>query len=382
MSDCGPSRRCVLATGVGVAAGVLASGTARGSAPANAPTLWDATATGFNIGTFKAVRHDSAFLAAVSATGARLARLFVEFVWDASLSRYALPQGTLPALQQVLRQAHTVGLKLVLVGDFETAPNPTLWGHAARATAFVQAWRILAIALKDSPALAGYDLLNEPNPPWTGGVESAARLEWRTLAWGAIQAIRRQDALVPIVFEGVGGGQAVGLRGLLPFDAEHVVYSFHFYSPHGITHQQVAARWPHRIAYPALDGAALVGSDAHPGPWGLVQLRAAMQDAIDFQQQHQRPVWVGEFSCVRWAPGASAFNYVNDCLTLFGQQGWPWCYHEFRGWPGWDAEVASNDPLVTQRSHGAPIMRLLQQKMSRPVALAVRPSHAQPPLSV
>jgi hypothetical protein len=61
---------------------------------------------------------------------------------------------------------------------------------------------------------------------------------------------------------------------------------------------------------------------------------------------------------------------VRDCLLLFAQFGWAWCYHEFRGWPGWDAEVASNDPLVTQRSAAAPIMQLLRQKMPRPAGAA------------
>jgi hypothetical protein len=90
-----------------------------------------------------------------------------------------------------------------------------------------------------------------------------------------------------------------------------------------------------------------------------------MAHALAFATKHQVPIYVGEFSCVRWAPGRSAYAYIADCLEIFTACGWSWTYHEFRGWPGWDAEIDSPDPNVITRSPSAPIMRLLTDNLRR-----------------
>ena len=334
--------------------------------------FWSRPVQGFNVGTLRGSRHDADFFASLAGTGARLARLFLQWNWEPEQNRYALASASLPALRSALAHARRHGLQLVLVGDFETDPNPPLWGHAGRATAFVQAWQALARELRDDPTVVGLDLLNEPNPPWGRGNAASALADWRALAERAVLAIRSVDASVPIVFEGNGGGQAVGLKNLQPLADARVVYSLHVYVPHAITHQRVSPRWPQRIPYPVSDDALLRGTDAHPGPWDALRLRQEVADAVDFQQRSGAPLFVGEFSCVRWAPGESALNYIRDCVELFQWQRWSWAYHEFRGWPGWDAEVASNRGPVDEhervpgrgRSSDAPVIQLLRRQMT------------------
>lgn len=63
-----------------------------------------------------------------------------------------------------------------------------------------------------------------------------------------------------------------------------------------------------------------------------------MQPALDYSREHGVPVFVGEFSCVRWAPGDTAVNYLRDAIDLFEERGWNWTYHAFREWPGWSLE--------------------------------------------
>jgi hypothetical protein len=53
---------------------------------------------------------------------------------------------------------------------------------------------------------------------------------------------------------------------------------------------------------------------------------------------------VGEFSAIAWAEGAD--RYLQDCMELFDEYGWDWCYHAFNEWRGWNVEYAG-DSLKT-----------------------------------
>ena len=319
---------------------------------------------GFNVGTFRVARHQRAFFESLHETGASLVRMFLEFRWDAAQARYAMADDEWAALPSVLQVLGALNLQVVLVGDFESAVGASLWSDKSRKRAFIAAWEQTVRFLANTPGTKAYDLLNEPNPPWSDGTERSARTAWRELAEQTLWAIRGRDTNSTLIFEGVGGGQAVGLRHLEPFAVPGVVYSLHFYQPHAITHQRVNPRWSRSIPYPTVVAADVEGTDASPGPWNAERLRAEVQDVVTFQQQADARIFVGEFSCVRWAPGDSALRYIQDCVDLFADLGWSWCYHEFRGWPGWDSEVASQDPNFLRRSSNAPVMAMLRNAMT------------------
>ena len=50
------------------------------------------------------------------------------------------------------------------------------------------------------------------------------------------------------------------------------------------------------------------------------------------------PVYVGEFSAVRWAPGNSAYRYLRDCIRIYERYGWDWAYHAWRESHVWSVE--------------------------------------------
>ena len=84
--------------------------------------------------------------------------------------------------------------------------------------------------------------------------------------------------------------------------------------------------------------------------WNKEQLRAVLQPTFDWQKAHNVSIiHVGEFSAIRWAPGNSTCNYLNDCIELFEEFGWNWDYHAFREWQGWDVEIIG-DKYHPQRS--------------------------------
>lgn len=51
-------------------------------------------------------------------------------------------------------------------------------------------------------------------------------------------------------------------------------------------------------------------------------------------------IYAGEFSAIRWAPGA--VNYLRDCIDLFEEYGWDWTYRAYREWDGWSVEHGSD----------------------------------------
>ena len=51
-------------------------------------------------------------------------------------------------------------------------------------------------------------------------------------------------------------------------------------------------------------------------------------------------IYVGEFSAIRWAPGAD--NYLRDCIDIFEEYGWDWTYHAYREWDVWSVEHGSD----------------------------------------
>jgi hypothetical protein len=98
------------------------------------------------------------------------------------------------------------------------------------------------------------------------------------------------------------------------------------YNPHEFTHQGVFGP-SEPIAYP--------GRIANM-TWDKAALEKSMGPAIEFAQRYRVHMYVGEFSAIRWAPGAAA--YLDDLISIFEAHGWDWSYHAFREWDGWSVE--------------------------------------------
>ena len=70
--------------------------------------------------------------------------------------------------------------------------------------------------------------------------------------------------------------------------------------------------------------------------WDKETLRELMRPVLEFQEKYDVPIYIGEFSTVRWAPGAS--EYIRDSVALFEEYGWSWTYHSYRDWHGWQLD--------------------------------------------
>ena len=357
------TRRQLIQLGLGtVITPLLGWAADRQTNPISAESYLNGGMKGFAIDTVERRGNDLAYFEALAATGANVGRIFFPFK---KFQQLGGNPANVAALRRILDWAFIRKFKIVIVGVLDDQDKPSFWNSDDLRESFVENWEWFAKTYQNDPSLAGLDLMNEPNPPRATGKLAEAHALWQPLAERAIAGIRAAGVVLPIIYEGVGGGQAIGLRDFEPFKDGQVVYSIHVYTPHAITHQHVGPAWPRTIPYPAGPEWQLKDSVVSAGGWDRNRLELALKDVIVFQQRYKVPIYVGEFSCVRWAPDGSALRYIADCLSIFKQFGWSWCYHEFRGWPGWDAEIASEERNATTRSPDSMAMKLIRAELAK-----------------
>lgn len=207
-------------------------------------------------------------------------------------------------------------------------------------------WRKLANHYRDSVAVFGYDLANEPcENLWHPGV-----LFLDDLSDSLCRIIRSIDPVKPIVVEPslnttwFADFKPIGWnRG---YDLKDIIYSVHCYSPFQLTHQGIGADYPpFGAVYPGtIDNIV----------WDSILLRQAVQPAVNFQKRYRVPIYIGEFSCVRWANNHSAIRWLTDFISIMESYGWDWTYHAYKEYHGWSVEFSDSlgdmrTPLETDR---------------------------------
>jgi hypothetical protein len=163
------------------------------------------------------------------------------------------------------------------------------------------------------------------------------------------KVIREIDPNRVLIVESAPDSTSASFANMLPIPVANVVYSVHSYSPIDLTHQGVMKWYTKPVTYGSSDGANYNKTD----------LEEFLESVATFATKYDVPILVGEFGCVRSAPKGSASIYLKDSMDIFNRYGWSWAYHEFRGWPGWDAEAVDVSTGSYRRSMEAPIMNLL-----------------------
>ncbi len=259
-------------------------------------------------------------------------------------------EGELKYLDGVLTWARELGVKVVvdlhsppggaIGGNTATNASGPFWTNPKAQAHFVKAWQLIAQRYKGNEVIWGFDLLNEPED--RSVIEGCE--DWQALAARAGKAIRQIDPQRTLIVEPNASGGPQGFIGFEPLDLERVVYSFHVYSPMEFTHQALDAP-ADPVTYPGRIGQQM---------WDKAALEAHMKPAIDFARKHRVHLYVGEFSAIRWAPGAA--QYLTDLTSIFEANGWDWSYHAFREWHGWNLELGPD--RSDQRPTAAPSDRL------------------------
>ena len=250
----------------------------------------------------------------------------------------------LKKLDEVIVWARKYGVKVVVDlhsppggnvgGGWVATASGDFWKSPAAQRHFLDVWRKIATRYREeSETIWGFDLLNEPDDRTV----SAACDDWQSLAGQAAQVIREIHPDRTLIVEPNSWGSAEGFRGFRPLDLPNVVYSFHMYTPFAFTHQGVDGPAP-ALRYPGpIEGK----------PWDRQALQESLAPAIAFTKRYRVHLYVGEFSAIRWAPGAE--TYLSDLITLFESQGWDWTYHSYREWHGWNLELGTDRNDQTSR---------------------------------
>jgi hypothetical protein len=235
-------------------------------------------------------------------------------------------------LDKVLEACGRYGLKVVVdmhspCGGRYDNRDLAIFHEALYQDHWVALWEEAARRYKGHPAVWGYDLVNEPvqNEPSPEGVADYLGAQVR-----AAEAIRAIDPDVPIFIEAAEWDSAEGFRDLEPVDVPNIVYQVHMYVPGEFTHQGVYDS-PTGVAYPG---------EIRGVRWDKERLRKVLEPVREFQLAYNVHVYCGEFSAIRWAPGAA--QYLADCIDLFEEYGWDWTYHAYREWDGWSLEHGPN----------------------------------------
>jgi aryl-phospho-beta-D-glucosidase BglC (GH1 family) len=274
--------------------------------------------------------------------------------WGANVVR-VFGVGRSGSLEPEMQKLRELGFKAVIVGGM----GETDWSQPGIQERLVKQWKETATRmLPYRDVIWGYDLINEPldrkqlpYPP----------KEWRGIAIKIIEAIRAIDDKTWIIYEPGPGGRFLGFKNLEPLPDKHVIYSGHYYFPHEFTHagvrnlagtQLTEAMKNLNVTYPVkisdLKGSNW-GMDIFTGPplnlppdkctsWDKDFQKLILQSAVEFQKKYNVPIYVGEFSTVRWGDVTASIRYLREAIELFEEFGWSWSYHAFNGFTGWNAE--------------------------------------------
>lgn len=352
---------------------MFASLLALASLPANAADLidfWNTPRHGGN--SFNRLPPDQSYFQALSGYGATWVRLSYDkwkpegrdFLLGDADAYNGLSQQDLARLKTVLDNANAAGLKVVIAplslpgmrwsqnnqGQFDDR----LWQDKRYWAQAVNFWRDLAQALKDHPAVAAYNLINEPAPERNAGLAEHAEQQ-RMQQWYAgeqggprdlpalyrelVAAIREVDVSTPIMVD-AGWYSAADAFGYWPAALAdgRVLYSVHMYEPYSATSAPNMAR-KQPIPYP---GPTPFGGKREQ--WDGERVAAYLQKPLDWADAVGVPrsrLVVGEFGCMRRLAGCK--QYLEGVLTVLDKQQLHWAFYSFRedNWDGMDYELGA-----------------------------------------
>lgn len=337
-------------------------------------------------------RPDESWFADAEAVGIEWARLAYDkwqgegrdfLIRDADVYTGLVPED-LAKLRQSLDWAHQHGIKVVIAplslpgarwaqnngdqADLRLWQDKRYWDQAARF------WQDLAQALHGHPALAAFNLINEPTPEKGTGLsehgEPARYAAWYRQQRGTardlpafysqlIKAIRSVDQETPIMLDAGWYAQPAAFSywpGRLNDDK--LLYAFHMYEPYDFTNRlNFKSEQPYRYPGPIPYADQILN-------WGPEQLARYLQPYLNWTTAAGIPAnrrVAAEFGCYRRNPGCS--EYLSDLISLFNANKLHWAFYSFREdeWDGYDYELGTGPVPASYwqaQEKGEPLPRL------------------------
>lgn len=254
--------------------------------------------------------------------------------WDAWFA------AKLVTLQNALTYARQNGQKVIvslmtMPGGDDANVNNLVPYSSTYMLKYLDAWRQIAALCLGAPEVMAFDVMNEPAYLFRTKPQGPG-MDFRVAQIQAIDAIREIDPERWCVFEGTNFGDPTRLQYWKPIDRERIIYSAHMYRPDAYTSESNTT-----LAYPngTISGRTETGTgikDFVNAPMTKAMLRDFFQPVRNFELAYHVPIYIGEFSAPRWAPGCA--NYLQDVSDIIEEYGWMWTYHAFREANVWDVE--------------------------------------------
>ena len=246
-------------------------------------------------------------------------------------------------LDETLVLAKANGQKVIIAmfdspGGRETDGTLRMLYDAKFGDHFIAAWQKLASRYKGNSAVFAYGLINEPVQ---SRLVPQGQPDFLQLQLKAAQAIRQIDRDTPIMIAADGFDSPPNFAWMPTVDIPNVIYEVHMYYPHSFTHQGVYNTWGDAGGDPVVTYPGTLDGTPTGKPLNKDALIAWLKPVRDFQLANRVPIFLGEFSAARWAPGAA--QYLQDCIDIFEGYGWDWIYCCFRSANCWSLEL-ENQP--------------------------------------
>jgi endoglucanase len=240
-----------------------------------------------------------------------------------------------------------------------------LYTNSACQRKIVDVWKKLAKHYKGVEGIFGYDPVNEPMDVL--GIDNVGYdtvpgsvYNWWELSDRISRAIREIDADRLILIEPTLC-IPYAFNRYIPLNIPNIVYSPHMYMPYQFTHQFVFPCFDKKLRYPGFEWGGQI--------WDRNRIRAELGHVVTFQQKWGARIYVGEFSAIRWAPGAC--EYLKDVTDVFEENDWDWTYHAFREFLGWSVELSEDkDKPVQKVTDRQKLLRELFSKNKKEVPAA------------
>ncbi len=257
---------------------------------------------------------DLHYIAGLGANVVRLALNYRHFESDAVPFEYK--EEGFRRVDQVVGWARSHGLHVILdlhsVQGWQSpgwhCDNPGrqahFWGQSTFETRAVELWRALAGRYSKEPAVAGFNLMNEP-------VASLAELPWLHRYYRrATEAIREVAPRHIILLD--GNWYAQRCNELEPPFDDNTAYSYHFYPEPVLETGQ----------YPAeIDGVR----------YGREWLEKMLHSRAAFMRRHGVPAWAGEFGMVLTGhDDEPRLHALADMLDVMNRAGHHWTLWHYK----------------------------------------------------
>lgn len=287
----------------------------------------------------------------LAATGANVVRCPIVMTKNIGGTYYDFPESTVVSTELALKMGEKLGFRVIVV--LVTIPQGTdsdFWDNANLKADIISKWIQIANRLKDYSALQAYDILNEPAR--LTYVE-ADKTQWAAIAQTIVTPLRAEDPHTPIMIEPCWWALADSFWQHPPVTVSGLVWSMHMYERREIVFQGILG-YPTPVTYQQSDKDFMYSN---------------MLETRKFAALYNVPIFVGEFSCMRWAPNDSATTVLTDLIKMFDDEKWGYTYHVWRSYEGFDSEipysVAQGAGNSSHRSSSSSLITMLRTNMRK-----------------